>query len=132
MLCGRGAVSMAAVEEFFEFAGGAQAKIVVVSAGSDKHAKSLSKRLAEQADQATASAVQLLRVSKDKRDMPGLAAALAQATGVWLVGENVEDWPDTLEGTSLQDGCRGVMKRGGAIAASGTGSALMGRYLALL
>ncbi|AGA25244.1 cyanophycinase [Singulisphaera acidiphila] len=127
MICGGGKLPPAIRNEFCKLAGGPRARIVVIPTAKIKADQPdyLANVLAEWKD-CEADSVQLLHTrSRETANDPSFFQALTKATGVWLTGGNQVFLTDTYLGTAVQEQLKAVLARGGVIAGTSAGAAVM-------
>jgi len=127
LLCGRGDISQPAVEKFFALAGGDNAKIVVLACGTSAQILPTYRLLRDQAEMKKIAPVRLLQLSEDKDPGYDFDQSLEKATGVWLVGTFDAPWRPMVKRFPVEKACLAVLKRAGAIGASGSGVELASR-----
>jgi len=127
MICGGGKLPAAIRDQFCKLAGGPQARIVVIptaTARADRpeHLADLLK------DWKTCDvgSVQLLHTrSRQTADDPSFVRPLTEATGVWLTGGDQVFLTNAYLGTAVQAQLNGVLARGGVVAGTSAGAAVM-------
>ena len=127
LLCGRGDISQAAVEIFFELAGGDKAKTVVLACGASEQVLPTYRLLRDYAEMKKIPPVRLLHLAADKEPGYNFDQSLEKATGVWLVGPFDAPWRSVAKRFPIEKACLAVLKHAGAIGASGSGVELASR-----
>jgi cyanophycinase len=124
VLCGGGTLPDGVRERFVELAGGKKAKLVVLSAAVTADADAL---LGPWRDLGAASVV--LRHARDKAGAAEteFSTALADATGVWLDGDDPAVFLTTYAATPVEKELRKLLDRGGVIGTSSALAALAGK-----
>jgi cyanophycinase len=117
----------AARRRFFELAGGTGARVVVLSADSGASEDGL---LDPWKKQGVASATLLHGRSRAEADEPAFVKPLAEATGVWLDGEDPAKVAAAYRGTAVARELRKVAARGGVLGGGPAAAALGGLALA--
>jgi cyanophycinase len=128
IMVGGGNTPRDVADAFVNAAGGyddAQIVVIPTAAGADTYGDEVGPKFLEQ-----------LRIKhRVVHAPPGgagdtrLLADLKWATGVWISGGRHWRLVDSYEGTSVVDGLRDVLKRGGVIAGSSAGATIQGDYL---
>jgi cyanophycinase len=116
----------AARRRFLELAGGAGAHVVVLTAGSGDSADKL---LDSYKKQGVASAVLLRGRSRAEADEPGFVRPLAEASAVWLDGEDPAQLAAAYRGTAVAQELRNLAGRGGVLGSGPAAAALGGLAL---
>jgi len=127
MICGGGKLPPAIRDEFCKLAGGPRARIVVIPTAKIRADQPdyLAKVLAEWKD-CEADSVQLLHTrSRETANDPSFLRSLTEATGVWITGGNQVFLTDTYLGTAVQEQLKALLTRGGVIAGTSAGAAVM-------
>ncbi len=125
MIIGGGARPELVVSRLLTLAGGAEAVLVVVPAASVD--PPLAGRLmVEEFSQAGARDVEVIALDrKGASNSPGLEA-LRRATGIYFTGGDQSRLRQALAGTEFLDEVRKLRERGGLVAGSSAGAAVMG------
>lgn len=125
VLHGGGPVATEVRARFVELAGGAKAKIVVISA-ADAAIVSDETQLAVWGKTAPAS-VELIRAeTREQALRPEFAAPLAAATGAWFRGGKSATLAATCLDTPLGEAVKALLNRGGVAGGTAAGAALAG------
>lgn len=128
VLAGNGPTPTEAVSKFFRAAGGKSGSVVVLSVAQEHDTDSdryFCDWLAE-----SGAEVQQVRAS-DSRDLRAskLDTALDNATGVWIVGNRLNQLVDSYLDAPVRKLVSNVLQRGGAIGGTSAGAAIHGEYL---
>ena len=116
---------------FVEMAGGADARIVVISTASALGDLAHAKYADLFSDLGAADVVGLRPTSREEASHPDAAAPLADATGVYLTGGNQMRLMSVVSGTRLEDALASAHDRGAVVAGTSAGaSALAGHMVA--
>ena len=126
VICGGGVLPIQLRNRFMELAGGANARVVVVTTASvyadtDK----MESKLGFWREQQLASLTILHTRSRRTANDPAFAAPLREATGVWFVGGNQNWLTETYLGTITEQEIRGVLARSGVVGGTSAGAAIM-------
>jgi cyanophycinase len=126
VICGGGVLPAQLRNRFLEFAGGAAARVVVITTASvyadtDK----MESKLTFWREQALASLTILHTRSRQTADDPEFAKPLRDATGVWFIGGNQNWLTETYLGTATEREIRGVLARSGVVGGTSAGAAIM-------
>jgi cyanophycinase len=124
VLCG-GQVPDDARARFVELAGGAKARLVLVTPSSSADDKLLAPWRALR----PASAVVLRPRSRQEADAPKSLAALREATGVWFAGGDPARLAAAYAGTDFAKELHALLERGGAVGGTSAAAAALGRVL---
>jgi cyanophycinase len=126
VICGGGALPIQLRNRFIELAGGAIARVVVITTASvyadtDK----MESKLGFWREQNLASLKILHTRSRLTADDPDFAAPLREATAVWFVGGNQNWLTETYLGTVTEREIHGVLARCGVVGGTSAGAAIM-------
>jgi cyanophycinase len=126
VICGGGALPIQLRNRFIELAGGAIARVVVITTASvyadtDK----MESKLGFWREQNLDSLKILHTRSRLTADDPDFAAPLREATGVWFVGGNQNWLTETYLGTVTEREIHGVLARCGVVGGTSAGAAIM-------
>ncbi|HQU46112.1 MAG TPA: cyanophycinase [Pirellulales bacterium] len=126
VICGGGVLPVQLRNRFLELAGGAVARVVVVTTASvyadtDK----MQAKLAFWHEQKLASLTVLHTRSRQTANEPTFAQPLREATGVWFIGGNQNWLTETYLGTLTEQEIRGVLCRSGVVGGTSAGAAIM-------
>jgi cyanophycinase len=119
---GGGSFPETARRRFLELAGGAEARLVVLSAERTAEDRVLD----PWKKQGVASAVLLRGRTRAEADEAGFARPLADATGVWLDGEDPGKLAAAYRGTAVARELRKLAARGGVLGGGAAAAALGG------
>lgn len=127
LLLAGGRANDAIFNTFFRLAGGADAKIVVIPTGRPNEGESYHQRLLNPwvARNPKQPAVILNARDRQQADDLEFIRALDAATGVWIAGGSQISLSNIYAGTAVEDRLRKVMKRGGIVAGTSAGAAVM-------
>lgn len=128
ILHGGGNVSSALRDRFVEWAGGAQARVVVIPTADPDHPEDVS-RLESWRLRRPAS-VQLLHTSRrEEAETEAFAEPLRQATGVWISGGRQSLLAAIYRETPVERELAAVLRRGGVVGGTSAGAAIMSRVM---
>jgi cyanophycinase len=119
LLCGSYKATPAMFEKFVELAGGAKAKIVIVTFAKAKWETPPRDGLSAAAKKVNAAEPTVI----DYADIKG---AFPQATGIWMHVDSVSPMQNVMNDGKLAVHCRAVLKNGGVIGSGAAGT----RYVA--
>lgn len=126
LICGGGRLPNTVRDRFFRLAGGKDARIVVIPAeltSPEDHAEI--KELGRWASRGQAKVDVLYTTDRARSDDPDFIRPLAEATGVWI-GGGEQDWLTRMYvGTAVEKELHLLLERGGVIAGSSAGAAVM-------
>lgn len=126
VICGGGKLPDQLGRRFIEMAGGAAAKLVVITTASVlADTDRVESKLAFWRQQTVAGLTILHTRSREKANDPAFAEPLTQATGVWFIGGNQNWLTETYLGTATEREIRGVLERGGVVGGTSAGAAIM-------
>ncbi|SIO46043.1 cyanophycinase [Singulisphaera sp. GP187] len=127
LICGGGNLPPAIRNEFCKLAGGPDARIVVIPTATSHadHPEYLAKLLADWKTCDVGSVNLLHTRSRETANDPLFVQSLTEATGVWLTGGDQVFLTDTYLGTAVQEQLKGVLSRGGVVAGTSAGAAVM-------
>jgi cyanophycinase len=116
---------------FLDLAGGRTARLVLIPTAREPRSDGAdpSSELKSWTDMGIASARMLHTRSRAEADAPAFAAALADATGVWIGGGVQTRLADVYAGTEVERQLRALLGRGGVIGGSSAGAAIMTRVM---
>jgi cyanophycinase len=119
-------------DRFLELAGGKKAHLVVIPTASDKadHPEMLKSPAYFKALN-LASVITLHTYSREQANDPAFVKPLTEATGVWFTGGIQARLVDTYHGTLVERELRNVLARGGVIAGTSAGAAVMSQVIIL-
>jgi cyanophycinase len=131
MILGGGKVAPEARDRFFQLAGGKAARIVLIPTGSEEvHRPEFMERfLAPWKQYAPESLVILHAEDRRTADNLDFVRPLQQATGVWIGGGIQTRLTGRYLHTRVEDELRGVRSRGGILAGTSAGAAIMTRAM---
>lgn len=123
---GGGNLSREVVELFMKFAGGNDARIVVIPTASDTYDDTQAGKEVERfKTHGAATAVVLHTRSRDTADSAAFVEPLKQATGVWLGGGQQKNLEKAYVGTATERELHALLQRGGVIGGTSAGAAAM-------
>lgn len=128
ILHGGGNISSALRDRFVEWAGGAQARLVVIPTADPDHPEDVSRleswRLRQPAS------VQLLHTSRrEEAEKEAFAEPLRQATGVWISGGRQSLLAAIYRETPVERELAAVLRRGGVVGGTSAGAAILSRVM---
>lgn len=133
MICGGGVLPSSLFERFIELGGGPTARVVIITSASyiaDTDCQSrLSGWFDRLADNHVASLDILHTRSREEADSPAFSEILETATAVWFIGGNQNYLSQTYLGTKTEERLHGVLARGGVVAGTSAGAAIMSRHM---
>lgn len=125
-ICGGGDTPDQVMNRFVQVAGGANARIVVITTASRT---ADSDEVEEQLEYWRNLPVAHLNVlhtrSRETADNVEFGRPLTTATGVWFIGGSQASLADTYVGTATEQLIHGVLKRGGVVGGESAGAAIM-------
>lgn len=119
LLCGSYKASPEMFEKFVELAGGAKAKIVILTFNKAPFGRPPLQELIEAAKAKEAAEPVLVDYADAKK-------ALGAATGIWLHVDSVSPMKKSLSEAFLHDECQALLKRGGVFASAQAGTRYAG------
>jgi cyanophycinase len=125
---GGGVVSAEIRNRFWELAGGKRAKLLVIPT-ADADAPEDDGRLRTWREREPASVALLHAASREQAEQLGFSEPLQQATGVWISGGKQSLLAATYLGTPVERELSALLKRGGVIAGTSAGAAIMSRVM---
>jgi len=130
MICGGGRLPDEIRNTFIELAGGREARIVVIPTA---HAMADSAEsewaLGPWKGKGAASLVLFHTRSRDEANDPEFCRPLADATGVWIGGGKQTALTSAYLGTEVERQLKAVLDRGGVVAGTSAGAAVMTRVM---
>ena len=128
VIAGGGKVPTAAQQQFVDWAGGADAKIVVVTTASAYAGTEQQERFAHPWEDLNINTVTLLHArSREEASSNKFLTALKEATGVWFVGGSQQRIIDAYVGTSFEKELDLLLQRGGVVGGTSAGAAVQSR-----
>lgn len=126
VICGGGVLPTELLTRFLELAGGALARVVVVTTASEfADSDAMEEKLTFWREQVLADLCVLHTRRRAMADEPEFWRPLASATGVWFVGGDQNWLTETYLGTRTRDEIHGVLARGGVVGGTSAGAAVM-------
>lgn len=127
MLIGGGTTPPEIHDEFIRLAGGEAARVVHIPTATSKYEAIPNRRAYydEWYKRQLKSFEFVHTRSADEARQPGFAAPLHQATGVWIGGGDQNRLMESYHGTPVVPALHEVMSRGGVIAGTSSGAAIM-------
>lgn len=126
LICGGGSLPDSLIDQFFELAGGKNARIVLITtATSYAGTPELAARYASWRTRPHASFDFFHARTREEANSPDYCQALAAATGIWFTGGNQNLLTEAYLGTHALDLFRAVLERGGVVAGTSAGAAIM-------
>ena len=117
----------AVARRFVEFAGGDQARIVLIpSAAGDDFARDPATLVSYRKLFGAKCCTILHTTQHSVADQPDFVVPLATATGVWIVGGQTDILPDVYWHTATERALRAVLDRGGVVGGSSAGAVMQG------
>lgn len=130
MICGGGKIPPEFVDRFFEFAGGKEARIVLVTTASIyATSPDIKERYSGWFERPHKSIEFYHARNRTEADDPHHSEMLSHATGLWFIGGNQNWVTETYLGTRSEEQFRAVLKRSGAIGGTSAGAAIMSRQM---
>lgn len=128
VIAGGGKVPAAAHQQFVDWAGGENAKIVVVTTASANAGTEQQERFTHPWENLNINTVTLLHAkSREEASSNLFLAALKEATGVWFVGGIQQRIIDTYVGTLFEKELDLLLQRGGVVGGTSAGAAVQSR-----
>lgn len=128
VIVGGAAVPNEATERFVAAAG--QDAVIALMSLDGQASEEADAALMDQLRQAGVKNVQRVEVtSRQQADDPKLAALLKTAKGIWLCGTRPQAFVESCLGTSAEQLCRDVLRRGGVIGGTLAGGLVQGEVL---
>ncbi len=130
LVCGGGQLPNVVRDRFLDLAGGRHARIVVLPTVQEtaQHSQDL-RDLCNWCSAGVARVEVLYTTDRTRADDPDFYGPLETATGVWI-GGGEQDWLTNLYGgTEVENQLKGVLERGGVVAGSSAGAAVMSRVM---
>src|SRR5262245_26299353 len=125
VLAGDGKLPDAVRKQFFDLAGGAKARLVVIpTAGAGADGPEAGAALDPWRELKPGSAVVLHTRDRKTADDPAFVAPLREATGVWLDGGDRARLTAAYKGTAVERELAAVLKRGGVVGGTSAGMAV--------
>ena len=128
ILHGGGTVSSETRDRFFELAGGSRAKLLVIPT-ADPDTPEDDGRLDTWRARKPASVALLHAASREQAEAARFAEPLQQATGVWISGGRQSILAAIYLRTPIERELSALLKRGGVIAGTSAGAAIMSRVM---
>lgn len=125
---GGGNVSAEVRDRFLELAGGSQAKLLVIPT-ADTETPEDDGRLETWRTRKPASVALLHASSREQAEAEQFAEPLKRATGVWISGGKQSVLASTYLKTPVERELSELLKRGGVIAGTSAGAAIMSRVM---
>ena len=128
---GGGSLPPAVRQVFVAWAGGKDARLVIVPTASVRadDAEASAVILKDWQDEEIADAVLMHTRSHDEANSMEFVAALEKATGVWFVGGSQQKIADAYVGTLFEERVLALLKRGGVVGGSSAGAAIQSRVM---
>lgn len=130
VICGGGELPSEIEETFLELAGGDRAQIVVIPTATRFD---VDDRLVESLQQRYAGRIQRVDLvhtrSREVADSEDFSRCLDEATAVWISGGNQNLLAEVYVGTRTEQRMHAVLQRGGVIAGTSAGAAIMSRVM---
>jgi cyanophycinase len=130
IICGGGSIPDEARKRFLEWAGGPEARIVVIPAFyASADDPKLVRHLETWRKEGAAQVQPLCLDSRADSDSDATAELLADATGVWISGGDQSVLSENCVGTEVERQLKALLDRGGAIGGTSAGAAIMTRVM---
>ena len=130
MICGGGLLPDEIYQEFVRLAGGSGAKIILIPSAKKFESQShLQNRFSRWNNFEKASFQFLDTDSRDQADSDDFIRPLVEATGVWISGGEQGRLANLYNGTKVEAALRQVLERGGVVAGTSAGAAIMSRVM---
>ncbi len=131
MVCGGGALPEDVRGRFLDLAGGRGAKLVVIptahAAADAPEAEAI--YLKPWRDLGVRNVKLFHTRSRSQADDPAFCRPLAEASGVWISGGKQAMLADSYVGTEVERQLQGVVRRGGVVAGTSAGAAILTRVM---
>ena len=112
------------IEEIVTLAGGLEARLVIIPVASSEPTETAEYQK-EQFEKAGAGEVDYLLFDAGTVDAPEHLAAVERATGIFLSGGDQRRLTEAMNGSQLLEGVRRLYARGGVVAGTSAGAAVM-------
>lgn len=112
------------IEEIVTLAGGPEARLVIIPVASGEPAETAEYQKG-QFEEAGAGEVDYLLFDAETVDSPDHLAAVERATGIFFSGGDQRRLTDTMDGSQLLEQVRRLYARGGVVAGTSAGAAVM-------
>jgi cyanophycinase len=131
LIIGGGKIAPETRNRFFELAGGSSARIVLIPTASEEveRPEFLERFLAPWKEYAPQSLIILHARNRESADNLEFIRPLQEATGVWIGGGVQTRLASRYLHTRVEDELRGVRRRGGVVAGTSAGAAIMTRTM---
>lgn len=131
LILGGGKIAPETRSRFFELAGGSAARIVFIPTASEdaEHPEFIERFLAPWKEYAPQSLIILHARDREAADSLEFVRPLQEATGVWIGGGVQTRLANRYLRTRVEDELRGVRRRGGIVAGTSAGAAIMTRAM---
>lgn len=130
MICGGGPMPDGVYNEFVKLAQGDKAKIVVIpTAKPFANRQEMERRFTDWRQRPMSSFDFLDTESRDEANNDEFVKPLDGATGVWIAGGSQGRLADVYVGTKVEQAVTRVLERGGVVAGTSAGAAVMSRIM---
>ena len=127
-LHGGGAVDASMRQLFIRWAGGEQARIVVIPTADPLEPLS-EKKLSVWQQSESVQVDRLHAQSREEATSPALSDLLAHATGVWFCGGKQTKLIEIYAGTPVEEGIKKLLARGGIVGGTSAGAAIASKKM---
>ncbi len=125
VIVGGGMIPTAAQGQFVAWAGGREAKIIVVTTASADAGTDKQNRFSKPWDDLDVSSVLIVHAeSREEASSKPFLNGIQEATGVWFVGGSQQRIIDRYVGTSFEEELAQLLQRGGVIGGTSAGAAV--------
>jgi cyanophycinase len=131
LICGGGDLPEVIFDRFLEYAGGSQARLVVIPTARVKSEEVFDshKIYAEWRDRGVESVSVLHTLSQEEANSSAFVEPLREATGVWLTGGSQSRLASIYLGTAVERELYALLARGGVIGGTSAGAAIQSRTM---
>ena len=130
LICGGGSIPDEVRKRFVDWAGGKDAKIVVIPAFDAAENQRAADRAIDAWEEQGVANVQLLAIrSRDETNDASLTKMLGEASGVWISGGDQSRLSEKFVGTEVERQLKLLLARGGVVGGSSAGAAIMTRVM---
>lgn len=131
LICGGGKLPDEVRKRFLDLAGGRRARIVVIPTAHAAADKPDADQIYVQPwrDLGASNITMLHTRSRETADSPEFAKAIREATGVWISGGRQLSLAEAYGGTRVERELKALLDRGGVVAGTSAGAAIMTRVM---
>lgn len=130
VICGGGRLPDAAIDRFFELAGGEEGRLVVIPTASQRDHKADPESDAADWRERGFETIDVLHTrDRSVTETDGFLAPLKSATAVWIVGGQQSRLAEAYVGTGVERELSALLGRGGVIGGTSAGAAIQSRLM---